>query len=362
MKVTWVSIFLLISSVNVFAQCTVSASCAWNSCACDEGGGLSASYNGNVTIPNGVAVTSSGNSTTMTNTGDIIIQSGGTMTVDDSNVDTFGDIIVQGGGMLDIEASLNIGTTTGCGYTLIVLAGGILTTDGSSSDKLRICGQEVIRGGSGGACNGTTLTCTGNDGDPLTGLPLAFDEGGQNVSLLPVELIFFDAQPAETRVVLNWATATEENFDYFEIQRSLDLISFEEIGRASGGGDSETRRDYSFIDKNPYSGTSYYRLQSVDFDGYTEIFKAISVNVVSSSSLTIYPNPVTANFFTISYDRIADLKTVIILKDLYGRTVLEDELTDSNEIRIPDSLENGIYVVQLRYGGIRRLSRVVLRR
>ncbi|MBK8627901.1 MAG: hypothetical protein IPN86_20775 [Saprospiraceae bacterium] len=53
---------------------------------------------------------------------------------------------------------------------------------------------------------------------------------------------------------------------------------------------------YQFLDENPQSGTSYYRIKQVDFDGqisYTPI-KSISFDVLHTQhSFQISPNPVT---------------------------------------------------------------------
>src|SRR5262249_11134011 len=41
-------------------------------------------------------------------------------------------------------------------------------------------------------------------------------------------------------------------------------------------------------------GTSYYRLHQVDFDGKSQTFNTVSVNIEPVQDITIYPNPVAA--------------------------------------------------------------------
>ena len=49
---------------------------------------------------------------------------------------------------------------------------------------------------------------------------------------------------------MDWATASEDNFHYFSIQRSGQDLEFQEIGRVSGAGYSTTVINYSFEDPN----------------------------------------------------------------------------------------------------------------
>jgi hypothetical protein len=56
---------------------------------------------------------------------------------------------------------------------------------------------------------------------------------------LPVELLFFNGKVFNETVKLNWATASEENFEYFSIERSADGIDFKEIAQVAGSGDTQ---------------------------------------------------------------------------------------------------------------------------
>jgi len=111
-------------------------------------------------------------------------------------------------------------------------------------------------------------------------------------SLLPIELITFDAIKKDRQVELLWKTATETNNDYFTIERSKDGKSWEDIQTIIGAGNSVKAINYSWTDKSPYTGLSYYRLRQTDFDGSTKSFNIISVTQEEVVSLKAYPNPV----------------------------------------------------------------------
>ncbi len=84
---------------------------------------------------------------------------------------------------------------------------------------------------------------------------------------LPIELTRFSARLENFGVSLRWTTASERNNNYFEVERSADLVNFEPIARVAGAGNSFQNIDYEAFDPNPLFGTSYYRLRQVDMDG-----------------------------------------------------------------------------------------------
>ena len=65
---------------------------------------------------------------------------------------------------------------------------------------------------------------------------------------LPIELIYFAAKVTGKKVDLLWATASEENFNYFSLERSFDGKKFIEIAQITGNGSSFQRIDYSYTD------------------------------------------------------------------------------------------------------------------
>ena len=86
--------------------------------------------------------------------------------------------------------------------------------------------------------------------------------------------MFFHAAITGNDVKIDWATATESDNDYFEVQRSSNGIEFESIATIPGQGFSVTTTLYQELDTDPLSGLSYYRLKQVDIDG-TEQFSHV---------------------------------------------------------------------------------------
>lgn len=110
---------------------------------------------------------------------------------------------------------------------------------------------------------------------------------------LPISLILFEAQACERSVCLSWQTESETNNDYFTVEKSEDGVNWKLVKDVEGAGNSNSILNYETIDKNPYSGISYYRLKQTDFNGefeYTEI-RSVNFKGTNDEEYTIYPNP-----------------------------------------------------------------------
>ena len=90
--------------------------------------------------------------------------------------------------------------------------------------------------------------------------------GSEGTNALPVELSSFTASTVGKNILLNWKTETEVNNYGFEIHRqahtstSLSVTGWEKIGFVNGNGNSNSPKDYSFVDENVTNGK--YSLQT----------------------------------------------------------------------------------------------------
>lgn len=98
---------------------------------------------------------------------------------------------------------------------------------------------------------------------------------------LPVQLLSFTATPQGTAVRTAWATASEKNSAYFVVQRSANGSTFSDVQRVAAQGTSLLRHDYAAVDAQPLPGTSYYRLRQVDLDGTVAYSSVATVRFTS---------------------------------------------------------------------------------
>lgn len=171
----------------------------------------------------------------------------------------------------------------------------------------------------------------------------------ETASVLPIELISFDVINDDESVLINWSTNVEINNDYIEIERSYDAENWEFLSYVDGAGNSESRIDYRSIDSNPGTGTIYYRLKQVDYNGEEHLSDVKSVRRLAKEDINLYPNP--ANEFVIIEQNDIHTKDLILL-DMHGKNVTS--LTERFDIpnqpltRITiEQLPKGTYVIMI---------------
>lgn len=109
---------------------------------------------------------------------------------------------------------------------------------------------------------------------------------------LPVNLISFTGNWENQRVVLAWKTASEMQNDYFIVERSPDAVSFTEIARVNGQGNSVGAVEYELYDDHISQGIYYYRLTQVDYDGQANVEGIVTVQCpLFSQDIVLYPQP-----------------------------------------------------------------------
>ncbi len=130
----------------------------------------------------------------------------------------------------------------------------------------------------------------GNGSGSLCGSESAIQVAGIG-GPLPVELIYFNARLAKDQnVMVEWATATELNNDYFELQHSTDGRNFEPLVKVEGNGTTDLVQYYHYLHETPTVGTNYYRIKQVDYDGKYEIFDAATVKVTPPDDFKLFPS------------------------------------------------------------------------
>ncbi|WPP48418.1 hypothetical protein [Catalinimonas niigatensis] len=147
---------------------------------------------------------------------------------------------------------------------------------------------------------------------------------------LPVELTSFSASLLEPHVELNWETASEINSDFFSVERSENGKDFQEIGQLKAAGDSDTPLQYRYIDEQAarrFSGSLFYRLRTVDFDGsfeYSDI-TAVSISEDDIPMITAFAREGEASMklFTRAIEP-GDYH--IWITDLSGRKIFEQDI------------------------------------
>ncbi|CAN5560450.1 hypothetical protein BH23BAC1_BH23BAC1_21870 [soil metagenome] len=276
-----------------------------------------------------------------------------------NNTDVNASLTITNGGNLALERQLNLGSVDNCNNnTLTIQEGGMVTAVGPGSgqnERLRICGTVVLTGQtSGNVAPAQSIPPGGYEG------PATFSRTG--MSTLPVELLYFEGKMKEKELELKWATAYEDNFDYFTIQRSADAVHFEDIGSVQGAGFSTSIKNYHYTDENPLTGRAYYRLKATDFDGSVEYHKIIAVVSEPQAQAAVYPNPLTGNDFKLISNIKPEANGKIRIFNIVGHEVYQSGLMEAiSEHHLSKTLERGLYIVIVENGNSKIQSKLTVK-
>jgi len=161
---------------------------------------------------------------------------------------------------------------------------------------------------------------------------------------MPVKLVAFDAKTEGSASLLTWSTTEEVNSDRFEIQRSSEGKSWEQIGTVASNGESSTLKNYHFIDQTPLNGQNLYRLRMVDKDGTFAYSRVRSLTQENGPIAFVYPNPATEKVFL-----NASGKAAVSVQVVTAAGAIVSTLEPSQGYIDVSKLPAGIYLLQATY-------------
>lgn len=175
---------------------------------------------------------------------------------------------------------------------------------------------------------------------------VAIDNIVVGVVLLPIELSSFEASCNERANQINWTTESELNNDYFIIHYSLDGHNWEYLDDIKGAGTSKSQKKYEIVDLENHGKPVYYMLEQVDFDGSSTQHQIVFVEPCTNQlTVQLYPNPSAGQLKISSSENVNEIE----ISNLNGQLIYAQQiLSKSKTLSISPSLENGIYLLNVR--------------
>ena len=190
---------------------------------------------------------------------------------------------------------------------------------------------------------------------------------GDSICVVPVELLSFNADVSGNKVFINWSTATELNNKGFEIEKSFDENNWIRIGFVKGKGTTTEKSYYTFSDNNIISGTNYYRLKQIDFNGSINYSPFISVKIETPNDFSLsqnYPNPFnpTCNInYSLPKESFVTLSIYNILGTKVKELLNEKKIAGNYSIEFnADNLPSGIYFYRLQTENFIETKKMIL--
>ncbi len=186
-------------------------------------------------------------------------------------------------------------------------------------------------------------------------------------SFLPIDLYDFTANVEGENIALNWITASETNNAGFNVQRSIDTQSFENIAWVEGNGTTTEMTIYDYLDTDVLINQRfYYRLEQIDTDGTQSYSPVVSAKVILDSTLEnelakgikLYPNPA-SDMVQVDILEGFDVNQLII-SNLYGEAIKVVK-GDFNNVSVSE-LPEGVYLFVFDVSGKQIVYRQVVMR
>lgn len=169
--------------------------------------------------------------------------------------------------------------------------------------------------------------------------------GGFIAGTLPIKLISFDAVAKQKSVSLSWATSSEKDNALFKVEQSTNGLDFKTVGEITGAGTKESVSNYTFEDTNPSSGTSYYRLKQVDFNG-TATFSDLKAVKFAGKDFALAYNLVQNNLqITLN----TNTETSLAVYNMAGQRMIKTKAIGSANLDV-SALKPGVYIISADNG------------
>ncbi|MCB2204510.1 Omp28-related outer membrane protein [bacterium] len=181
-----------------------------------------------------------------------------------------------------------------------------------------------------------TLTVNGQPQNKSMNIVQAFQKPltgtGGALTLIPVEMISFNAKQIDDGVRLAWRTAKEDNNRGWYVERRTVGGDWQDLGFVEGYGTTTDQQAYEYTDHSVAMDQKYdYRLRQIDFDGSMEYSSVARVYVAPTPTetrlLPNYPNPFNPAT-TVAVEMAQEGPMTVEVYDMLGRRI--STLADGN--------------------------------
>lgn len=166
---------------------------------------------------------------------------------------------------------------------------------------------------------------------------------------LPIELVSFVVTQNGVGIEVTWVTATEENNDFFTIERTENGVDFEMVNYEQGAGNSSVSLHYSFVDYPPYVGTYYYRLKQTDYNGDFSYSDIVSINYNGADELSGMKIYYADNEVKVILAKVFG-SVKLSLYDIQGTHLLTTNYNDVSDFSLPVDSGLGLVFAVVEYG------------
>lgn len=169
-----------------------------------------------------------------------------------------------------------------------------------------------------------------------------FSKGSNEISPLPLELTSFTGKAVNCSALLSWTTAEESGMSHFDLQKSIEGVSFDQLAKIATKGSNS---HYTYTDRDGATAKRYYRLRIVSMDGKESYSNVLSLDVdcAQPQEVTVYPNPLNDKITVAGINPGNRLS----ITDVTGRVVSATVANNTIQHIDMSTLSNGLYLLHV---------------
>jgi hypothetical protein len=165
---------------------------------------------------------------------------------------------------------------------------------------------------------------------------------------------------ADREVELMWQTESEDNTDWFVVEKSSNGTNFSELKRLKASGTTNYVLNYSTIDPTPSPIINYYRLKLIHKNGVVVYSDAIAIEGKEGiGGISIYPNPADDQFVVIG-NNFENAKFSLINALGQSLTIQPTSLSNQKAAFDVSTISAGLYYVVVSIDGINKIQKIFI--
>ena len=170
-----------------------------------------------------------------------------------------------------------------------------------------------------------------------------------NLSAFSRNLSNFSGKAKDDNILLSWGTLSENDNEYFIIQRSKECVNWEDITVVRGTGGSLWPVSYVYADTTIGTGIYYYRLKMIN-GAHVEYSNMVAVNSMlqdaENNQFQIYPNP-TRNVIWVKTIHANNNVSELSIYNAKGEQVYTSKMREAIQRIDMSDYKNGFYYINI---------------
>ncbi len=171
----------------------------------------------------------------------------------------------------------------------------------------------------------------------------------QNTAVLPIKWLSttVNSNDCKTAIII-WKISNEVNSKQFEVEHSIDGISFMQIATLPSKATNANVQTYSVAHQLSSTNKNYYRIKQIDLSGIYEYSKVVAIECKNVNNWVRFsPNPF-SNVIDVNISASIGNYVNFRMLDVAGKVVYENKLEAGYHAIEAEKFSAGVYFVQYR--------------